>query len=117
MESPEKKVAPTKVVGSVLKSSLGRLAYCRAYRREEARQKAAGELVDKNALSAAGKKAREHECCVLSIAIGPASFAPQSARSYRGCSIVCTLGCLEVWKKEEIQTTNNMNKQQHTQTR
>ena len=42
-----------------MKCTASHLAYNRGYRREEARQKAAGEPVDKQKISAAGKKARE----------------------------------------------------------
>ena len=42
-----------------MKSTPGHLAYCRGYRREEARQKAAGEVKDKEKISAAGKAARD----------------------------------------------------------
>ena len=53
-ESPE---TPKKTAVK-LKSTPGHLAYSRAYRREQARRKAAGESVDLKAMSLAGKNAR-----------------------------------------------------------
>ena len=55
METPKK----AKVSVLKMKCTASHLAYNRGYRREEARQKAAGEPVDKQKISAAGKKARE----------------------------------------------------------